>query len=135
MTALSGFTVVAPLHEVGRRTLAAGMLSGARKTKAPPEGGASSVTSPKGNTFTHINSATNTQIKSVAGTFHSITINTTAAGAVTIVDTSVANCTGGTTIAVFAASATIGTYTYDVGFTNGLCITTAAASDITVSAR
>ena len=85
-----------------------------------------------GNQYNHISTATSTVIKSTAGFLHTLTINTTAAGVITVFDNT--SCSG-TTIAAFAASATIGTYTYDVAFTTGLCVTTGAASDVTVSFR
>lgn len=85
--------------------------------------------------YSHITTNTNTLVKSSNGTFHAMTINTTAASAITIYDSSAANCSGGTTIATFAASATIGTYNYDLQFTNGLCVTTAGSPDITIMSR
>jgi len=88
--------------------------------------------SPSGNSYTHISTATSTIIKSTSGVLHSLTINTTVASAVTVFDNTACS---GTTIAVLAASAAQGTYTYDVVFTTGLCVLTAGASDITVSAR
>jgi hypothetical protein len=91
--------------------------------------------------YTHIAAATNTQIKGAAGVpasgvLHTIVINTaTAVGVITVVDTNVAACTGGTTIAVIAAAVPAQSLYYDVQFVNGLCITTAGASDLTVSSR
>lgn len=82
--------------------------------------------------YVHITTATTTNVKSGAGFLHLIVINTTAAGAITIYDNTAAS---GTTIAIFAASATIGTYLYDVSFTTGLTVVTAAASDVTISSR
>lgn len=87
--------------------------------------------------FKHITANTNTQVKAASGSLHAITVNTSAAGAVTIVDTANANCTGGTTIAVLTLVAnSAGTQAdifYDITFNNGLCITTAAGPDLTVS--
>jgi len=85
--------------------------------------------------YSHITTATNTQVKSANGTLHNVTVNTTATGTITVVDTANANCTGGTTIAVLPASAVVGNYTYDLQFTNGLCVTTAGTPDITVTSR
>jgi len=84
-------------------------------------------------TYTHKNiaSATTTVVKSGAGILHCITVNTTAAGTITVYDNTSA---AGTKIATIAASPVIGsTFIYDVSFVNGLTIVTAAASDITVS--
>ena len=80
--------------------------------------------------YTHINSATNTAVKSGAGMLHTITINTPL-GAVTVYDNTAAS---GTVIAVISASA-IGTLVFDVNFSTGLTITTASANDMTVSYR
>jgi hypothetical protein len=85
--------------------------------------------------YSHIATNTNTLVKSAGGTLHNVTVNTTAAGAITIFDASAANCTGGTTIAILPSSVAVGNYNYDLQFTNGLCVTTAAASDITVTSR
>jgi hypothetical protein len=87
--------------------------------------------------FNHITTAVNTQVSAGQVTFHTLVINGGTAGAITVVDTSAANCTGGTTIAVIAtltgASAT--TLAYDIQTKNGLCLTTAAATDVTVTFR
>jgi hypothetical protein len=81
--------------------------------------------------YSNISTATTTLVKSGVGVLNTITINTTAAGTITIYDSLTAT---GTKIATIAASPTIGsTFNFDVAFTTGLCIVTAAASDITVS--
>jgi hypothetical protein len=90
------------------------------------------VQSPGGNAYTHISTATSTQVKSSAGTLHNLTVNTTAAGTISIFDNTACS---GTTIAILPASVAVGTYTYDVVFTVGLCVLTGAASDVTVSSR
>lgn len=80
--------------------------------------------------YEYIASAKTTQVKSSAGFLHSITVNSTAAGTIKVIDG-----TSGSTanIATLKASVGEGTYTYDVEFSTGLRIITAAASDITVS--
>jgi hypothetical protein len=86
--------------------------------------------------FTHITTATNTQIKNAGGTLHAVTTNGIGTGTLTtIVDTSAANCTGGTVIGVITMSGNISNYIYDLQFVNGLCVTTAGAPDITVTSR
>jgi len=88
--------------------------------------------------YKHLAGAANNQIKATSGTLHTITLNGGATvGAVTVVDTSVAACTGGTTLAVITpvASTSPLTLTFDVATLNGLCIITAAANDVTVSYR
>jgi hypothetical protein len=91
--------------------------------------------------YSHITTAANNQLKGAAGVpasgvLHTIVINSaTAVGVVTVVDTNVAACTGGTTIAVIAAAVPAQSLYYDVQFVNGLCITNASTDDITVSYR
>lgn len=87
--------------------------------------------------YTPVTSATNTQVKSAAGMLHNIMINGgTLTGVITVVDTSASNCTGGTTIATIAQPQIAGqSYLYDSQTLNGLCITTAAAVNLTVSSR
>lgn len=81
--------------------------------------------------YNNISTATTTVVKSGVGMLHTITINTTAAAAITVYDNTAAS---GTKIATIAASPAIGSvFRYDVSFTNGLTIVTAGASDITVS--
>lgn len=80
----------------------------------------------------NITTATTTTVKSGAGFLHSITVNTTAAGAITIYDNTAAS---GTKIGTIKASVVEQTFFFDVSFSTGLTIVTAAASDITVSYR
>lgn len=79
--------------------------------------------------YTYINTATTTQVITGAGVLHGITVNTTAAGAISIIDG-----TSGSTanIGMLASSVAPATYLYNCTFANGLRIVTAAASDITV---
>jgi hypothetical protein len=84
------------------------------------------------NTYAYIATATTTQVKTGPGFLKSITVNTTAAGAISIID----NTSGSTVnIGQLKASVAEGTYEYNVSFATGLRIVTAAASDITVSYR
>jgi hypothetical protein len=88
--------------------------------------------------YTPIATATNTSIAAKPTELHAITINGGTAGVVTVVDTLKSDCSGGTTIAVIAAlgtGVTNETLTYDVLTQNGLCITTAAATNLTASWR
>lgn len=82
--------------------------------------------------YANITSATTTVVKSGSGFLHAITVNTTAAGAITVYD----NTSGsGTKIATLKSSVGEQTFTFNVIFNTGLTIVTAAASDITVSSR
>lgn len=78
---------------------------------------------------TNIASATTTVVKSGGGILRRITINTTAAGAITVYDNTSA---AGTKLATFPSSAVVGTYEFGCRFGTGLTVVTAAASDITV---
>jgi hypothetical protein len=89
-----------------------------------------------GFTYTHIVAATNTLVKAAPGTLHNVTINGGTAGLISIFDTVAANCTGGVTIGIAAATVPLGTsLNYDLAFNTGLCITTAAATDLTITVR
>ena len=78
----------------------------------------------------NISTATTTTVKSGAGHLHSIVVNTTAIGAITVYDNTAGS---GTKIATLKASVVEGTYLYDVQFATGLTVVTAAASDVTVT--
>lgn len=80
--------------------------------------------------YSNISTATTTVVKASAGVLHTIVVNTTAAGAITVYD----NTSGsGTKIATLKASIGENTYMFDTAFTTGLTIVTAGASDITVT--
>lgn len=83
-------------------------------------------------TFIHrnITTATTTVVKSGTGILKSITVNSTAAGTITVYDNTSA---AGTKIATLKTSVVEGTYEYNVSFNTGLTIVTGAASDITVA--
>jgi hypothetical protein len=78
----------------------------------------------------NISTATTTVVKPGPGILKSITVNTTAAGTITVYDNTAAS---GTKIATLKASIVEGTYQYDVFCGTGLTVVTAAASDVTVS--
>ncbi len=80
--------------------------------------------------FSNIATNTTTVVKIGAGHLHSIVINTTAAGTITVYDNTAGS---GTKIAILKASVVEGTYLYDCAFSTGLTIVTGAASDITVT--
>lgn len=82
--------------------------------------------------YLNSNIATNTTttVKSGVGVLHSIVVNTTAAGAITIYDNTAGS---GTKIGTMKASIAEGTYLFDTLFSTGLTIVTAGASDITVT--
>lgn len=80
--------------------------------------------------FEHISLAGTYTLKSDGGHLHTLVINSTAAGTITLYDSATAT---GKVIAVLQASAGLGTYFYGLDFVNGLTVVTAAASDITLS--
>lgn len=79
---------------------------------------------------TYISTGTTTQVATGKGVLQAITVNTTAAGTISIIDG-----TSGSTvnIGLLKASVVEGTYWYNCVFANGLRIITGAASDITVT--
>lgn len=79
----------------------------------------------------NITTATTTVVSAGPCVLGTVTINTTAAGTITIYDNTAAS---GTKIATIAASPVNGsTFIYNVKCRTGLTVVTAAASDITVS--
>jgi hypothetical protein len=82
--------------------------------------------------YRHIATATTTAVKASPGFLHSLTVNTTAAGAITIYDSLAAS---GDVIAILKASIGENTFTFNVNCDIGITVVTAAASDITVSFR
>lgn len=87
--------------------------------------------------YKHISTATNTQEASASVILHTIVINGGTAGAITVKDTTASDCSGGSTIAVIATltGSSAQTLSYDLQTASGLCLTTAAATDVTVSYR
>jgi hypothetical protein len=89
--------------------------------------------------YAHVASTTATAIKAAGGTLVSLTINTPAAGTVSIFDLPSASCTGTpatNTIAVITAtsSAPLATFRYNVETYQGICVKASSASiDFTVS--
>lgn len=109
-----------------------GLIAGpALKAQGPPAA--------NGN-YKYIVSATTTNVKPTSGYLHTVTINGGTAGVVTLYDIAAAGCTGTPASGKFA---TIGalpatptppvTVTYDLATVNGICVVTAAATDLTVS--
>ncbi len=79
-------------------------------------------------------------VRSAPGTLRSLTINTAAAGAIVLYDQAATSTATGCMasspkIATIKASTAEQTLTYDLALKNGLCITGAAATDITVSSN
>ena len=78
---------------------------------------------------THISTATTTVVKSGQCVLRYITVNTTAAGTITVYDNTSAVAP---VVAVIAASVLPQTFRYDAVMTTGITVVTAGASDITV---
>jgi hypothetical protein len=88
--------------------------------------------------FKYIATATTTTVKPAPGFLHSVTINGGTAGVVTLYDITGTGCTGTPASGKFATIETIGatnpvTLTYDLATLNGICVVTAAATDLTVT--
>lgn len=79
--------------------------------------------------YTYISTGTTTQVYTGKCILHAITVNTTAAATIGIVDN-----TTGTTVNVgqLKASVVEGTYQYHISMSKGIRIVTGGASDITV---
>lgn len=80
--------------------------------------------------YAHISTQTTTQVYTGSAVLKNVTINTAAAGIITIYDEIGATTTH--VVAIIAATA-VGTYTYNVPCTRGIKIVTAAATDLTVT--
>ena len=79
--------------------------------------------------YTYISTGTTTQVATGPGVLKAIIVGTTAAGAIQVID----NTSGSTVnLAELKSSIAEGTYTFNVAFSTGLRIITAAASKITV---
>lgn len=81
---------------------------------------------------TNISTATTTTVKTGGGVLHTLTINSTAAGTISLYDNTAAS---GTSLGIIAASAGVQTFTFDIPFRIGLTVVTAAASNVTLSFR
>lgn len=78
---------------------------------------------------TYISTGTTTQVVTGQCILHYITVNTTAAGTIKVID----NIAGSTAnVATLASSVAEGTYIFHCSMSAGIRIITAAASDITV---
>ena len=81
-------------------------------------------------TFENVGLAGTYVLKSGAGFLHTLTINTTSAGAITLYNNTSA---AGKKIAIIKASVAEQTFVYDINFNVGLTMVLAGASDVTVS--
>jgi hypothetical protein len=86
--------------------------------------------------YSHIDTATTTTVKSGAGVLHSINVNSkgTVASTITVYDNTAGS---GTVIAILDSLTLSGTFVFDVSFATGLTLVTTGtvAPDITVSYR
>lgn len=88
--------------------------------------------------YTHITTTTANVVKPGPGTLHTLTINTGAAGTISLFDLPTASCTGTpstNTVAVLTsfASDPAKAITFDAWFTQGICVKASAAMDLTVN--
>ena len=85
----------------------------------------------------HITGIAATAVKATGGLLHTLSINTGAAGTISLFDLPAASCTGtpGTnTIAVITATATTSeSFIYDTNFVQGICVKASVAMDLTVA--
>lgn len=90
--------------------------------------------------YAYISSTATSIVKATPGFLHTVTINGGTAGAVTLYDIGSAGCTGtpgsgkfATIEAIPASGSSPLTLTYDVHTLNGICVVTAANTDLTLS--
>jgi len=88
--------------------------------------------------YGYIAAAATTAVKPSPGYLHTVTLNGGTPGTVTLYDIAGVGCTGTPASGKFATIETIGstnpvTLTYDLQTKNGICVVTAAATDLTVS--
>jgi hypothetical protein len=109
-----------------------------RKATVTQAGGL--VVAPGGNTYTHITTTTATAAKATPGLLHTLTINTPAAGTVSVFDLATAACTGTPATNIVAVMTAIAatppeTYIYDTQLLNGICVKASVAMDLTVAVQ
>jgi hypothetical protein len=113
-----------PVSQLGTWTLQPGNTANTTPWLTTPAAGTTG-----GYSFNNITTATTTTVKSGAGTFHALVINTKgSASTATIYDSTTGS---GTKIATVDTSLGTSTILYDVAFTTGLTIVTVATADIT----
>jgi len=88
--------------------------------------------------YKYISSATTTIVRGNAGFLNTVSINGGTAGVVTLYDIGSAGCTGTPGSGKFATIETIGatnpvSLIYNLQTQNGICVVTAAATDVTVT--
>ena len=92
-----------------------------------------------GNIATNITGTTATAIRATGGFLHTLTVNTGAAGTITVFDLDGASCTGTPSTnqkgTITATTATLQTFTYDINLSNGICVKASVAMDFTVSSQ
>jgi hypothetical protein len=91
------------------------------------------------NQYTHVTTTTATAAKATPGFLHAVTVNTAAAGTISIFDLPTASCTGTpatnivAVITVPAATNGLPPFLYDVNLLQGICVKASVAMDFTVS--
>jgi len=113
------------------------MLAVAWLTSTPTRSVHAQLAGGSGFQWVNITTGTNTVVKGGPGMFYGIVVNGgTLTGNITIVDTAASGCTGGTAFAVIGEPQTIGQMiTYNAQMVKGICITTAAAANVTAMYR
>lgn len=82
------------------------------------------------NSYRYISTADTTVVKTGAGTLHRLIVTGGTAGTIVVYDNTAAS---GNIIASFASTAAASSYEFNVDFTVGLTVVTAAATNVTVS--
>lgn len=119
-------TTAAPSYSTGQTSPLSLDTTGNLRTTVPVGAGS-------GWTYKTYTAGTGAQVKGSAGTFHSIIVNTSVAGAtITIYDSLTASGTKIATITL-PSTAVVGPILYDVAFTTGLFVVPSTTTDLTVA--
>ena len=92
--------------------------------------------SPNGGQYAYITTATTTVVRNGFGYLNLVSVNGGTGGTVTLYDVASSGCTGTPASGKFATIASTSTPVsmfYEISVKNGLCVVTAAATDVTVS--
>ncbi len=115
------------------QSTASPVISGYLTTTGCPSG--SSVCFKTANSYSHISTATNTQVFTGAGEIYTLSVNDKGAGAGTATLYNNTSCTGSIFAVVDLNNNDPVTVTYNAKLSTGLCVTTSEASDITITYR
>jgi hypothetical protein len=91
--------------------------------------------SANGYSYTYVHTATSTVVAGAPAVLHAVTVNGGTGGAVTLYDDATACTVVAHVFGVIESTSTPVTVAYDAKLLRGLCVKTAAATDLTVTIR